>query len=95
MKPTPLPKPRRLCNLPDGVDINIQHYLLKLPPKALKAFRAYAGGESAMYAVGYAGGYGFMMSPQPPGSSSRRLYPMPDSIAQTDLLDWEIVEDAQ
>lgn len=73
-------------------DADVSGYKLKLPAKALKAFLAYAGGEPSMYPVGSCMGYGFMMSPEPPSSSSRRLYPMPDSIAQSELFNWEIVE---
>lgn len=81
---------RTLTDLPGNADVS--SYKLKLPAKALKAFREYAGGESAMYAVGHTMGYGFMMSPQPPGASNRRLYPLPETIAQSELLNWEIVE---
>lgn len=90
MKTKPARKPRRLKDL--SGDTNVQDYRLRLPAKALKAFKEYAGGEPAMYPVGCTMGYGFMMSPEPPSSPSRRLYPLPDSIAQRELLNWEIVE---
>lgn len=91
MKTKPTRKPRRLLmDLPGDADVS--SHKLKLPAKALKAFLAYAGGEPAMYPVGCTMGYGFMMSPEPPSSPSRRLYPLPDSIAQRELLNWEIVE---
>lgn len=90
MKTKPARKPRRLKDL--SGDTNVQDYRLRLPAKALKAFREYAGGEPAMYAVGHCMGYEFMMSPEPPDSLNRRLYPMPVSVSQRDLLNWEIAE---
>lgn len=78
----------RLSELPQNT--NCQNIKLKVPKKALKAFRAYAGGEPEMYPVGHVMGYGFMMSPNPPGWKDRRLYPLPESIKQSELLEWEI-----
>ena len=83
------PKKKCLSDLPS--DTNAQDYKLKLPAKALTAFRAYAGGEPVMYPVGHCMGMGFMMSPNPPDSGDRKLYPLPPSVLQQDLLKWEIV----
>ena len=80
----------RLRDLPP--DTNAQLFKLKLPARALKAFKAYAGGEPAMYPVGCVMGYDFMMSPEPVGAKERRLYPLPPSVRQQALLGWRVVE---
>jgi hypothetical protein len=36
-------------------------------------------------------GMGFMMSPDAPDSGNRKLYPLPPSVLQQDLLKWQIV----
>lgn len=79
----------KLSDLPPDTDISA--IPVKVPAKALRAFRAYAGGEPVMYPAGDCMGYGFMMSPQPPGAGDRRLYPLPPTIDQTDILKWTIV----
>lgn len=79
----------KLKDLPPDTDVTT--FRLKLPAKALKAFKAYAGGEPIMYPVGHCMGYGFMMSPDAPDAENRRLYPLPDSIPQQDLLKWTVV----
>jgi hypothetical protein len=63
---------------------------IRLPRKALKQFREYAGGEPVMYCAGGVGGYGFMMTPDPPGSKERRLYPLPPGILTSDILEWSV-----
>lgn len=63
---------------------------IRLPRKALKQFRDYAGGEPIMYVAGRVCGYGFMMTPDPPGSETRRLYPLPPEISTRDILDWSV-----
>lgn len=80
----------KLKDLPS--DTNVQAFRLKLPAKALKAFKAYAGGEPVMYPVGDCMGYGFVMSPDAPGAENRRLYPLPNEVSMKDLLGWRIVE---
>ncbi len=82
----------KLKDLPPDTDVTV--FKVKLPAKALKAFRAYAGGEPVMYPVGDCMGYGFMMSPDAPGGGNRRLYPLPDSVSQSDLLKWTVVGNA-
>ena len=83
-------KKKCLNDLPG--DTNAQDYKLRVPTKALAAFRAHVGGEPEMYPVGHCMGYGFMMSPDAPSAGNRKLYPLPESVSQMDLLDWEIVE---
>ncbi len=63
---------------------------IRLPRKAWRQFQEYAGGEPVMYCAGGVGGYGFMMTPDPPGSESRRLYPLPPEILPIDILDWSV-----
>jgi hypothetical protein len=82
-------KKKCLNDLPG--DTNVQDYKLKLPAKVLHAFRAYGGGEPEMYPVGHCMGAGFMMSPEAPDSGNRRLYPLPPSVPQQNLLKWEVV----
>lgn len=72
-------------------DTDLTQILLKVPAKALRAFRAYGGGEPLMYPVGDCMGYGFMMSDEPVGADKRRLYPLPPEVSRTDLLDWTVV----
>ena len=64
---------------------------IELPKTILQKFKEYAGGESVMYVVGDVMGYGFMMSPDPPGSK-RRLYPFPPGITPERILDWDIAK---
>lgn len=82
-------KKKCLNDLPS--DTNVQGYKLKLPAKALRAFKNYGDGEPEMYPVGHCGGFGFMMSPDAPDSGNRRLYPLPPGVPQQNLLKWEIV----
>ncbi len=79
-----------LSDLPPTTDVT--SLKVKLPARALRAFRAYGGGEAVMYPVGHCMGYGFMMSPQPPGDSKRTLYPLPPSVSGKDLLKWRVVK---
>jgi hypothetical protein len=76
----------KIKDLPKDKDISCVR--IKLPPGVLKKFVAYCGGKSKMYAVGHCMGYGFMMSPDPPGDD-RRLYPLPPTVKQEDILEWE------
>lgn len=72
-------------------DTNLTCVLLKVPAKALRAFKAFGGGKPLMYPVGDCIGAGFMMSPQPPGKGERRLYPLPPEVEAFDLRGWTVV----
>jgi len=76
----------KVKDLPEGAPLDSVR--IRLPRKALRQFREYAGGEPVMYCAGGVGGYGFMMTPDPPGSETRRLYPLPPEISTRDILDW-------
>lgn len=83
-------KPVRLKDLPPNT--NLVNIKVKLPAKALKTFISYGDGEKEMYPVGAVMGYGCMMSPDKPGTSERRLYPLPPEISQTEILEGKIVQ---
>lgn len=78
----------RVKDLPENEPLD--HVRIRLSEEALQYFREYAGGEPVMYVAGSAGGYGLMMSPDPPGSESRRLYPLPPEVLFKDILGWEV-----
>lgn len=75
-----------------GDDANLTNVPIRLPEEALQKFKDYAGGEPVMYCCGGVMGYGFMMSPHPPGMEERRLYPLPIDISPSEILDWEVVD---
>lgn len=64
---------------------------VRLPAKTLKAFKAFGGGEREMYPVGDVMGYGFMLSPQFPGTEKRQLFPLPPEMSPAEMLDWTVV----
>lgn len=68
---------------------NVIGIKIKLPAKALKMFKAFAGGESEMYVCGSSMGC-FFMSPDSPEKPKRRLYPLPPDISTTDILQWKV-----
>jgi len=70
--------------------INLTKVKVRLPEEVIKKYRAYYGGEPEMW---IAGGFmgDFFLSPDPPGVKPRRLYPMPENVKPSDLLDWEVV----
>jgi hypothetical protein len=80
----------KVSSLPPDTDLTT--FRVKVPAKALKAFRAHLGGEPLMYPVGHVMGYGFMMSPDAPGASNRRLYPLPPEVSTTDILNWKLAD---
>lgn len=69
---------------------NVQVFKLRLPPKVLKAFKAFGGGERDMY-ICDTYGMGLMMSPQKAGTGKRRLFPVPPSVDTRDMMNWEVV----
>ena len=76
-----------VSDLPE--DECIDNVRIRLPDEVLNEFKDFAGGESVMYVVGNVMGYGFMMSPDPPGDE-RQLYPLPMSVKPRDILSWEV-----
>ena len=77
----------KVSDLPENEVIDAVR--IKVPDDVLEEFKDFAGGEPEMYVVGNVMGYGFMMSPDPPGNE-RRLYPMPMSVKPSDILLWEV-----
>lgn len=76
-------------------DMDLLSVLIKVPAKALKHFKSYAGGEATMYCVGPTMGYGFMMSPDPPAADERRLYPLPPEVSTSDILEWRLASPSE
>lgn len=68
---------------------NLVKIKVKLPNKALKACKDFAGGEKEMYICGGSMGK-FFMSPDAPEAPNRRLYPLPPQISIKDILKWEV-----
>lgn len=79
----------KIKDLPPQADLT--KFRVKLPAKALKQYKAYAGGESIMYIVGGMMGDFFMSPDAPTKKGNRRLYPMPTLVTPQDILNWTIV----
>lgn len=79
----------KVKELPENT--NLTKIKVKLPDDVLKQYKEYAGGESEMYIVGATMG-DFFLSPNAPGTKSRRLYPMPIGINPSDILEWEVIQ---
>lgn len=77
--------------LPEGT--NLTEIKVILPDDVLEKYKAYCGGEKEMYIAGSMMG-DFFLSPNPKtdGKGERRLYPMPETIDPSDILEWEVVK---
>ena len=73
-------------------DINLSKVKIKLPDNVLKMYKDYCGGETEMWIVGAMMG-DFFLSPIPPEPKGRRrVFPMPELVEYSDILEWEVVE---
>lgn len=72
-------------------DTNLTKVKVRLPDKTLKMYQDYAGGEKDMWIGGSVMG-DFFMSTDPPDKKERRLYPMPELVEPSHILDWEVIE---
>jgi hypothetical protein len=72
-------------------ETNLTQIKVILPPKVLKLYKEYGGGERKMYIGGALMG-DFFLTPHPPGTEKRRLYPMPSGVEPSDIVEWEVDE---
>lgn len=72
-------------------DTNLAKVKVRLPDEVFKQYQDYGGGEKEMWIGGGMMG-DFFMSTDPPGSKERRLFPMPELVNPSDILEWEVVE---
>jgi hypothetical protein len=79
----------KVKDLPKG--FNLQNAKVRLPDDVLKAYQDYNGGEQEMWIGGPLMG-DWWLSPDEPGSDTRRLYPMPQGIEPIQMLEWQVVE---
>lgn len=79
----------KVKNLPK--ETKLTYVKVRLPDKALLAYRQYAGGEKEMWFVGEQTKE-FWMSPDPRGAAKRRLFPMPKGVTLRQVLEWDVIE---
>jgi hypothetical protein len=73
-------------------DTNLTKVKVRLPESDFELFQNYAGGEKEMWIAGYYMDT-FFLTPVNPGSESKKnLYPLPEGLTPTSILDWEVVE---
>lgn len=79
---------KKVSDLPADADLG--KVKLKLPLAFYRKMKDYCGAERTMYIVSHTTIAFF--SPDPPGSKSRRLYPVWPGWDIREILGWEVVE---
>jgi len=77
----------KLGELPNNTDT--LHVLLRVPEEIQTQMLDFGCEHTELYPAGFCWAQ-FMMSPHPPGTKERRLYPLP--CEPTCLLDWDVIE---